>query len=100
MREWRGSTRCSQCVSDKTFLHREKHFGWRGVTRLEDTTGFGPHNSAKRANVSHSSGLLTSSLQCVYTVSQGWEGYLQDTPDLTGLLEAGVTAPVSHDRKE
>lgn len=75
MREWRGSTRCSQCVSDKTFLHREKHFGWGGATRLEDTTGFGPHNSAKRANVSHSSGL-------------------------TGLLEAGLTAPVSHDRKE
>lgn len=61
-------------VSDKTFLHREKHFGWRGVTRLEDTTGVGPHNSAKRANVSHSSGLLTSSLQCVYTVSQGVGG--------------------------
>lgn len=49
--------------------------GGGGATRLEDTTGFGPHNSAKRANVSHSSGL-------------------------TGLLEAGLTAPVSHDRKE
>lgn len=30
MWERRGSTRCSQWVSDKTFLHREKHFGLRG----------------------------------------------------------------------
>lgn len=71
MREWRGSTRCSQCVSDKTFLHREKHFGWGWGG---DSSG-GHYRVQPNGQISHSSGL-------------------------TGLLEAGLTDPVSHDRKE